>query len=66
MTDSGIRAALAGSPAHAGMDPAGSRSVSGRRRLPRTRGDGPGKSTLVAWLGIGSPAHAGMDPCGSG
>ena len=33
--------ALLGFPAHAGMDPAASPAPSGRRRLPRTRGDGP-------------------------
>ena len=34
-------AEIVGFPAHAGMDPARDRPFRGRRRLPRTRGDGP-------------------------
>ena len=46
----------AGSPAHAGMDPARTSSGTKMQRLPRTRGDGP---TLQAQLELllGAPPH---------
>ena len=44
-----------GSPAHAGMDPALLASNAKSLRLPRTRGDGPGSSTLAAALA--APPH---------
>ena len=58
--------ALAGFPAHAGMDPGAAGSGHRRRRLPRTRGDGPPFTNRAAVerraAGHGFPAHAGMDP----
>ena len=42
-----------GSPAHAGMDPTGSRPTAPHARLPRTRGDGPG---CVAGCAVRAPA----------
>ncbi len=39
------RRAVAGSPAHAGMDPRGRSSGRPCSRLPRARGDGPGATT---------------------
>ena len=50
-----------GSPAHAGMDPKTSASHQWKRRLPRTRGDGPATHVHHAEPRRGSPAHAGMD-----
>ena len=44
-----LRATIRGSPAHAGMDPPPRASSLEPRRLPRTRGDGPGR---VAGLGL--------------
>ena len=39
--DHGVRLVLAGSPAHAGMDPPHAAARTSGTRLPRTRGDGP-------------------------
>ena len=51
-----------GFPAHAGMDPPGSTSSGCATRLPRTRGDGPRRSSPPRKPREGFPAHAGMDP----
>ena len=55
-----------GSPAHAGMDPPRACPSWRRRRLPRTRGDGPDTASGSINGDEGSPAHAGMDPRGNG
>ena len=55
-----VRRRLAGSPAHAGMDPLGIGWSRVKSAPPHTRGWTP---RWVAWNdSIGSPAHAGMDP----
>ena len=48
-------------PAHAGMDRSSMRYGRSKRRVPRTRGDGPATAALtLATKGV-FPAHAGMD-----
>ena len=47
----------AGSPALAGMDPCGEESHGNARRLPRTRGDGPGRSHRSRHP-AGAPPHS--------
>src|SRR5690606_27677568 len=46
-----------GSPARAGMDPVRARIAVLRRRLPRTRGDGPQESSR-RWCAASAPPHA--------
>ena len=48
-----------GFPAHAGMDPASPRRSAGRRRLPRTRGDGPRLGGIPRPPGSASPHTRG-------
>ena len=48
-----------GFPAHAGMDPRRSTRTSARRRLPRTRGDGPRCGAGDQVLGVASPHTRG-------
>ena len=51
-----------GFPAHAGMDPGGSRSDRSASRLPRTRGDGPGARDSTGAFGLASPHTRGWTP----
>ena len=51
-----------GFPAHAGMDRMERPRPRRRRRLPRTRGDGPSLREGLRRPAMGFPAHAGMDP----
>ena len=46
----------AGFPAHAGMDPAGGGAPHRRRRLPRTRGDGPAVASSIV-IDTGASPH---------
>ena len=48
-----------GFPAHAGMDPSSSCAGTGRRRVPRTRGDGPGAQRSTRCTRSGSPHTRG-------
>ena len=50
---------VVGFPAHAGMDPAASASTALRRRLPRTRGDGPRSPCSCAHAHEASPHTRG-------
>ncbi len=52
----------AGFPAHAGMDPAGRNCCIGRRRLPRTRGDGPEAKSPRLGVPSASPHTRGWTP----
>ena len=53
---------VVGFPAHAGMDPAASASTALRRRLPRTRGDGPTSIMACAASITASPHTRGWTP----
>ena len=54
--------ARVGFPARAGMDPATGDRVSGPRRIPRTRGDGPGPSIRSSVRAQDSPHARGWTP----
>ena len=51
-----------GFPAHAGMDPPSSCAGTGRRRVPRTRGDGPSSTRCASRRSRGSPHTRGWTP----
>ena len=55
----GRERAVVGFPAHAGMDPARPSCARGRKRLPRTRGDGPGIPKVEAKVDVASPHTRG-------
>ncbi len=57
-----IRRTVRGSPAHAGMDPARSRTSSGSTRLPRSRGDGPAPTGPLPCRGWAPPLTRGWTP----
>ena len=48
-----------GSPAHAGMDPRCLRRIDRQRRLPRTRGDGPGICSIAPPMASAPPHTRG-------
>ena len=52
-----------GFPAHAGMDPGGSRASHGPPGLPRTRGDGPDRYRLMPCPSVASPHTRGWTRC---
>ncbi len=52
----------AGSPAHAGMDPFGRFVVARRKRLPRSRGDGPASITSGQTVRVAPPLTRGWTP----
>ena len=55
-----VRAASTGGfPAHAGMDPRGTRAAASRPGLPRTRGDGPDAARVQRQRGEASPHTRG-------
>ena len=61
LTDPGQQARQ-GFPAHAGMDPSSRPSSAAGRRLPRTRGDGPGRSCRATRRRRASPHTRGWTP----
>ena len=57
------RRASSGFPAHAGMDPRPGSRATPCRRLPRTRGDGPGRCSGSTRRIPASPHTRGWTPC---
>ena len=53
---------LPGCPAYAGMDPVQKLQGAQARRLPRLRGDGPIKATLITNAGRAAPPTRGWTP----
>ena len=62
MDPNGREPAAPGFPAHAGMDPRTAPASPARRRLPRTRGDGPPTDIGAMQDPMASPHTRGMDP----
>ena len=58
----GFPIADSGFPAHAGMDPVGRVCARTNSRLPRTRGDGPAKTQIIARFDEASPHTRGWTP----